>query len=82
VSFAESSEQLVQDSSFVQDEISLTRTLQLTAGSKLLWNDVTDWEIQPSARTLWKLTPEQSLWAAASRSVRTPREATATPASR
>jgi iron complex outermembrane recepter protein len=66
------SDTIVQYSAFAQDEFRITRSLQFTAGSKVSWNDFTGYEIQPSARTLWKPTADQSVWAAVSRSVRTP----------
>lgn len=60
-------------SAFLQDEISLIPdTLSLTLGSKFLHNDFTGFEIQPSARLLWKVTPQHSIWTAISRAVRTP----------
>ncbi|HET6251581.1 MAG TPA: TonB-dependent receptor [Tepidisphaeraceae bacterium] len=60
-------------SAFVQD----TYTLQpdrwfVTIGSKFEYNDYTGFEIQPSARLLWKATKETSVWGAISRAVSTP----------
>lgn len=58
---------------FVQDEITLApNRWQLTLGSKLEHNPVTEFEIQPNARLLWTPSEEHSLWASISRSVRTP----------
>jgi iron complex outermembrane receptor protein len=59
-------------SGFVQDEIRLNDDWQLTLGSKLEHNDVTGVEVQPSARLLWRATPDDSFWGALSRSVQTP----------
>src|SRR5258708_19143894 len=60
-------------SAFVQDEISLVdNRLRLTFGSKFEHNDFTGFEVQPNARLLWTLTPNQSIWTAVSRAVRTP----------
>ena len=59
-------------SGFVQDEIRLNDDWQLTLGSKLEHNDVTGFEVQPSARLLWRATPTDSFWGAVSRSVQTP----------
>ena len=60
-------------SAFVQDEIDLVKErLRLTVGSKVEHNDFTGFEVQPSARVLWKITPRQSVWWAVSRAVRTP----------
>ncbi len=60
-------------SAFIQDEISLIdNRLRLTFGSKFEHNDFTGFEVQPNARLLWTLTPNQSVWTAVSRAVRTP----------
>jgi iron complex outermembrane receptor protein len=58
---------------FAQDQINLLDgQSELTLGSKLEHNDYTGWEFQPSVRGLWKPHPNQRLWAAVSRAVRTP----------
>ena len=60
-------------SAFLQDELSLVDSrLRITFGSKFEHNDFTGFEIQPNARLLWTLTPNQSIWTAVSRAVRTP----------
>jgi iron complex outermembrane receptor protein len=60
-------------SAFVQDEIGLfDKKLRITLGSKLEHNDFTGLEVEPNARLLWTLTPNQSIWTAVSRAVRTP----------
>jgi iron complex outermembrane recepter protein len=58
---------------FMQDDIALGRRVRVTLGSKME-NDITSgWSVQPTARALWKVTPEtQQAWAAISRAVRTP----------
>jgi iron complex outermembrane recepter protein len=64
---------LNQFSGFAQDEISLLdKRVQLTLGSKLEHNDFTGLEVEPNARVLWNVTPNQSVWTAVSRAVRTP----------
>ena len=64
---------LNQFSTFLQDEISLAdNRLRLTLGSKLEHNTFTGFEVEPNARLLWTLTPNQSVWTAISRAVRTP----------
>jgi len=64
---------LNQFSGFAQDEISfLDKRVQLTLGSKLEHNDFTGLEVEPNARVLWNITPNQSVWTAVSRAVRTP----------
>jgi len=58
---------------FIQDEITLIpNTLRWTIGTKLEHNDYTGVEFQPSTRLLWAISPNQSAWAAISKSVRTP----------
>jgi iron complex outermembrane receptor protein len=65
--------QLNQFSGFAQDEIDLLdKKVQLTVGSKLEHNDFTGLEFEPNARVLWNITPNQSVWTAVSRAVRTP----------
>ena len=59
-------------SGFVQDEIVLRTDLSFTLGTKLEHNDYTGFEFEPDARLSWTLNPNQSLWAAVSRAVRTP----------
>lgn len=61
---------------FVQDEMTLIDdTLWLTLGSKLEHNDYSGFEVQPSAKILWAPHLQHRLWAAVSRSVRTPSRA-------
>jgi iron complex outermembrane receptor protein len=73
VSLLPSSDALNQFSGFAQDEISLLdKRVQLTIGSKLEHNDFTGLEVEPNARVLWNITPNQSVWTAVSRAVRTP----------
>jgi iron complex outermembrane recepter protein len=60
-------------SAFVQDEIPIVGDrLSVTIGSKFLHNDYSGFEIEPSARLLWKVKPQQTVWAAITRAVRTP----------
>ena len=64
---------LNQFSTFLQDEISLLdNRVQITLGSKFERNEFTGFEIEPNARLLWTVTPNQSIWTAVSRAVRTP----------
>ena len=64
---------LNQFSGFLQDEIGLVdKRLRITIGSKFEHNDFTGFEIEPNARLLWTITPNQSIWTAVSRAVRTP----------
>ena len=57
---------------FAQDEIKLLDNLSLTAGTKVEHNDYTGFEVEPSGRLAWNITPKQMVWAAVSRAVRTP----------
>jgi iron complex outermembrane receptor protein len=65
-------EALVNYSFFAQDELAVTDALRFIAGSKISWNDYTGWEIQPTLRTFWNVADGHGVWAAISRSVRTP----------
>lgn len=58
---------------FIQDEIAIIpKIVRLTVGSKFLNNVFTGWELQPSARLAWIVDIKNTVWLAASRSVRTP----------
>lgn len=58
---------------FVQDEMELVDdTFYLTLGSKFENNSFTGWEVQPTVRGAWTPTETETVWAAASRAVRTP----------
>ncbi len=58
---------------FIQDQITLApHKLELTVGTKFLYNDYSGLEIQPSARMAWTPAHKHTLWAAVSRAVRTP----------
>ena len=59
--------------SYVQDEISLVPDhLRLTVGARLDHTNYSGYDLQPSARLLWKLTDRQTVWTALSRATRTP----------
>ena len=61
---------------FIRDDITLIPDrLMFTVGSRFEHNDFSGWEIQPSARLMWTPNPENSLWMAVSRAVRTPSRA-------
>lgn len=57
---------------FLQDEMTINATMDLTAGIKFEHFDYTGWESQPSLRFAWSPTASQTLWAAVSRAARTP----------
>ena len=56
----------------MQDEIKLQDDLYFTLGTKAEHNDYTGFEVEPSGRLQWNITPKQMVWAAVSRAVRTP----------
>ncbi|MBX7131627.1 MAG: TonB-dependent receptor [Fimbriimonadaceae bacterium] len=60
---------------FLSDEHALSDRLRLTLDAKIEHNDYTGWELQPSARLLWTPSKSQTVWASASRAVRTPSRA-------
>ena len=57
---------------FIQDQIRLFDDLQLTIGTKFENNDFSGFEVQPTARVAWNLTPSHIIWGAISRAVRVP----------
>jgi iron complex outermembrane recepter protein len=62
-------------SSFLQDEIVVVPDhLFFTLGTKLEHNHYTGFGIMPSARVAWAPTPRKTLWAAFSKTARTPSE--------
>jgi len=57
---------------FAQDTVALTPDLKLTLGLKLEHDPYSGEQHLPSARVSWKLSPDDLIWAAASRAVRQP----------
>ncbi|MFP7755626.1 TonB-dependent receptor plug domain-containing protein [Thermodesulfobacteriota bacterium B35] len=73
VSFLPDSRSLNLLSAFLQDEIQLLPdTLRLILGSKFEHNDYTGFEVQPTARLVWRVNGQTTFWGAVSRAVRTP----------
>jgi iron complex outermembrane recepter protein len=60
---------------FLQDEVSVRPGVALTLGSKLEYDTFGGWGVLPSARAIWEASPGQRLWAAVSRTRRTPSNA-------
>jgi iron complex outermembrane recepter protein len=56
----------------IQDEARLGERVSLTIGAKLQHNNYSGFDILPSARILWSLTEQRSVWAGVTRSVTTP----------
>ncbi len=61
---------------FAQDQIQLSATTRLTAGTKVEHNDFSNWEVEPSARLSVQPDENHTWWASLSRAVRTPNRAT------
>jgi iron complex outermembrane recepter protein len=60
-------------SAFLQDELALLPDrLFVTAGTKVEHNDITGFEVQPSLRVRFSLSPGQTVWGSVARAVRTP----------
>jgi len=57
---------------FIQDEVRITDSLSLTAGSKFEHNSYTGFEAEPSAQLAWMPSERQSVWISAARSIRQP----------
>jgi iron complex outermembrane receptor protein len=58
---------------FAQDEIAVVPDrLHVALGTKVEHNDYTGFEIEPSGRVNWQLSPSGLLWTAISRALRTP----------
>lgn len=58
---------------FVQDQIQLeSLDSKLIVGTQVELSTLADFQIQPNVRWLWNPTPDQAVWAAVSRAVRTP----------
>jgi iron complex outermembrane recepter protein len=57
---------------FLQDEIRLGQTVNLTVGAKLQQNNYNGFDALPSGRLLWSPNDKQSLWGGITRSVTTP----------
>jgi iron complex outermembrane receptor protein len=59
-------------SGFLQDQFTVSDSLQVTLGTKLERNDFSGFEIQPSIRLAQSLPNAQTLWFSVSRAVRVP----------
>lgn len=57
---------------FIQDEIRIVDSLQLTLGAKADYNPYTSVEFLPSVRLAWNLAPNHMVWSSLSRAVRAP----------
>ncbi|MEO8088245.1 MAG: outer membrane beta-barrel protein, partial [Bacteroidota bacterium] len=60
-------------SGFLQDQFTIiANRLDLTLGTKVLHNDYTSFELQPTVRLAYTPNSKNTVWASASRAVRTP----------
>jgi len=57
---------------FVQDEITLSKTLTLTVGAKFEHNGYTGYENEPSAQLVWSPNSRNTLWISAAKAIRQP----------
>ena len=57
---------------FVQDEISITPKVRVTAGTKVVNDPISGLQWQPTLRALWLPTANQSVWGAITHAVRFP----------
>jgi iron complex outermembrane receptor protein len=72
VAFLPASDRQAWASLFGQDEIALRDDLRLTFGARYERNPYTGAELLPNLRLSWRVSPNHSIWAAASRTVRAP----------
>ena len=72
IAFLPPNRSLERNHVFVQDEIALSESLDLTLGAKAESNTYTGTEALPSARLAWRITPRHLVWTALSRAVRAP----------
>jgi iron complex outermembrane recepter protein len=75
VAFADTERSVQIFSGFVQDTFKANESLDIVLGAKFEHNDFTGFEIQPSARFVWRASEEATVWGAISRAVRTPSRA-------
>ena len=71
--FDPESRQLDALRAFVQDQILFpSLNSKLVLGTQVELSTLADFQVQPNVRWLWNPSPEQTVWAAVSRAVRTP----------
>ena len=61
-----------ENTGFVQDEVRVGKSVWITAGTKLEYNNYSGFDLQPSARILWSQGDQQALWGGVTRAVTTP----------
>ncbi len=75
VAFADTERSAQIYSGFVQDTFKAAEKLDVVLGAKFEHNDYTGFEVQPSARFVWRARDAVTVWGAISRAVRTPSRA-------
>jgi iron complex outermembrane receptor protein len=75
VAFADTERSAQIYSGFVQDTFKAAENLDVVLGAKFEHNDYTGFEVQPSARFVWRARDAVTVWGAISRAVRTPSRA-------
>lgn len=70
--FAPNARELTLANVFAQDTIAFADTLALTIGLKFERDSFSGWNPLPDVRLAWRLSDEASLWASASRAIRSP----------
>lgn len=75
VAFADTERSAQIYNGFVQDTFKASESLDIVLGAKFEHNDYTGFEIQPSARFVWRAQEDVTVWGAVSRAVRTPSRA-------
>jgi len=63
---------LTQADGFIQDTLSLSRDLTLVAGIKMEDDAYWGWTPLPDGRLSWQMNPRTTVWAAASKAIRSP----------
>ena len=70
--FAPPSHELTLGNVFAQDTLSLSRSVSVILGLKLEDDPFSGWTALPDVRLSWGITDQHSVWAAASRAIRSP----------
>jgi iron complex outermembrane receptor protein len=72
VSFSPAQESDSLFNAFLQDQIRLTSSLDLTVGSKFGHNQLSGFEFEPSAQLVWTPSNNHTLWASAAQAISQP----------
>jgi iron complex outermembrane receptor protein len=72
LAFVPGTQELHRGYVFAQNEISLSKQVDLTLGLKLEHNNYSGWETLPNVRLAWRVSDEHFLWSSVARAVRAP----------